>query len=297
MTPEFLQTYKKEIDKALKGLMEELLEKDQSGTPLGEGMEKALMAGGKRIRPVFCLLGGEAGGLLHESVMPFALALEMLHTYSLVHDDLPAMDDDSLRRGQPTSHILYGEGQAILIGDALLTHGAAQLLAPLPGIPPERQLKAAAEVLEAIGIGGMLGGQAADLKAEEGEAPDSTILSYIHRSKTGRLLEASLVSGGILAGADEALLRDLSSYGAGFGLVFQITDDILDLTASTEVLGKPVGSDEKNSKLTYPAVYGLEASRRMAEEEVQRIAGLTAAWGAPGARLAALAAYLLERKN
>lgn len=297
MTPEFLNEYKGKTDQALKSLLQEMAGKDQSGTPLWEGMEKALMAGGKRIRPIFCLLGGEVGGLSHEDVIPFALALEMLHTYSLVHDDLPAMDDDALRRGQPTSHILYGEGQAILIGDALLTHGAAQLLAPLPGIPPERQLRAASEVLDAIGIGGMLGGQAADLKAEDEEVMDPAMLAYIHRNKTGRLLEAALVSGAILAGADETVLGKLRSYGEGFGLVFQITDDILDRTASTEALGKPVGSDEKNSKLTYPAVYGLEESRRIAEEESRRIADLAGSWGAPGVRLASLAAYLLERKN
>lgn len=301
MSLEFLKEYGALADRGILSAVDRIRQKDGSGSVMVEGMEYALMAGGKRIRPIFCMLGAEIAGLPREQVLDFAAAIEFIHTYSLVHDDLPGMDDDDLRRGQPTCHVKYGEGEAILIGDALLTHGIGLMLEGLEGIPPARTLKAARTMVEAIGVYGMIGGQAADILQErgdrEGHASAEAALRYIHRHKTGCLLEASLLSGAILGGLDGEALEGLREYGEAFGLAFQITDDILDLTSTSEELGKPIGSDERNDKLTYPSLYGLERSREMAAFEVQRCRQAAAGYGTPGRHLEALAEYLLERRK
>ena len=294
---EFLKDYERMVNQGIVKAMERIRQKDESGSVMAEGMEYALLAGGKRIRPAFCLMGARIAGLDQDRALDFAVAIEFIHTYSLVHDDLPGMDDDDLRRGQPTCHIRYGEGEAILIGDALLTHGIGLMLEPVEGVSPERQLKAVRAMVDAIGVNGMIGGQAADILLESSGEGGEAALKYIHRHKTGSLLTASLLSGAILGGLEEAGLEKLKEYGEAFGLAFQITDDILDQISTTEELGKPIGSDEKNAKLTYPSLYGLERSREMAAYEVERCRKAAAGFGATGEQLSGLAGYLLERRK
>lgn len=269
MNLEFISFYEKKFNKYLLNNIKEIKGRDNSNSRIGEGMEYALTAGGKRLRPIFFLLGGEEAGLSIEDIMNFAVGIEFIHTYSLVHDDLPGMDDDDLRRGKPTCHIKYGEGIAILIGDALLTHGIELMLKSIKGISLDVQLKAVNLLISSIGIAGMIGGQGADLSSEKSLVKNrEEVLDYIHKNKTGKLLEASLLAGGILGEISEVKLNSLEIYARNFGLAFQITDDILDITSTKEELGKPIGSDEKKMKLTYPNVYGLEKSRDMAKDLV-----------------------------
>jgi geranylgeranyl diphosphate synthase type II len=230
-----------------------------------KAMRYSLFAGGKRIRPILCISAAQAVGDDPAGVESTACTLELIHTYSLIHDDLPALDNDDLRRGRPTCHKVFGDAMAILAGDALLTL-AFQVLAQLP-IDAETRVRLAAELAIASGtVGGMIGGQVADLEGE-GKHPTAPLLESIHRAKTGALLRASLRMGGIYAGADERDLRALSSYGEHIGLAFQIVDDILDVEESSATLGKTAGKDAQQHKITFPAVYGLERSHAMAEEE------------------------------
>lgn len=297
MSLEFLADYEAIINKNIKLNLERIRALDKSESVILEGMEYALLAGGKRIRPIFSLMGALIGGLEMEKVLDFATGIEFIHTYSLVHDDLPGMDNDDLRRGKPTCHIKYGVGEAILIGDSLLTHGISLLLNPIDGIKLENQLKAARLMIDSIGLLGMIGGQAADLVQEKSGHGNIETLEYIHKHKTGKLLEGSLLSGAILAGADNAVQEDLLAYGQSFGLVFQITDDILDLTSSVEELGKPIGSDLKNEKLTYPRIYGIDTARKMAEEEIAKCKDFVFGYGENGRQLIELADYLIERRK
>ncbi len=222
---------------------------------LRQAMRYSLLAAGKRLRPILALAAGELAGAAPRSVLPVACALEMIHTYSLVHDDLPAMDDDALRRGRPTSHRVYGEGLAILVGDALLTE-AFVVLAGARGIPPARMVRVVAEVAGAVGEAGMVGGQALDLAAAggRGHVPLARVRD-IHRRKTGALLRASVRVGALVAGAGPGVLRRLTAYGNHLGLAFQIADDIADAT------------DNALGKATYPAVLGLAGARRAAARE------------------------------
>ena len=230
-----------------------------------KAMRYSLFAGGKRIRPILCISAAQAVSDFAEGVESTACTLELIHTYSLIHDDLPALDNDDLRRGRPTCHKVFGDAMAILAGDALLTL-AFQVLAQLP-VAAEKRVKLAAELSTAAGTGGgMIGGQVADLEGE-GKQPTAHLLDSIHRAKTGALLRASLRMGGIYAGADEHELHALSSYGEHAGLAFQIVDDILDVEESSATLGKTAGKDAQQQKITFPAVYGLARSRAMAEEE------------------------------
>lgn len=237
-----------------------------------EAMRYAVLGGGKRLRPVLAIAAATAAGADPEPLLrPFA-ALELIHTYSLVHDDLPALDDDDLRRGRETTHKVYGEAIAILTGDALLTEAFSWLSRPLPGVAAERQLRAVALVAEAVDSKGMIGGQVADLEAERlAETPATREelldrLSFIHRNKTGRLLTASVLLGGTLAGADEGILHNLERYGIATGLAFQIVDDLLDLEGTADSLGKTAGKDLAQGKLTWPAVTGAGESRRQVDE-------------------------------
>ncbi|MEX1317249.1 MAG: geranylgeranyl diphosphate synthase CrtE [Synechococcaceae cyanobacterium] len=234
---------------------------------LREAMRYSLLAGGKRLRPILCLAACELAGGQAELAMPTAVALEMIHTMSLIHDDLPAMDNDDLRRGRPTNHKVYGEANAILAGDALLTRAFEMVALRSPGVPAERLLAVVGELSLASGAPGLVGGQVVDLECE-GKSVDLETLEYIHLHKTGALLRACVLCGAHIAGADDALLQALATYARGIGLAFQIIDDILDVTASSEVLGKTAGKDLAADKTTYPKLLGLEASRQRADHLV-----------------------------
>jgi len=258
-----------------------------------KAMRYSLFAGGKRIRPILCIAAAQAVSDSPSGVESAACALELIHTYSLIHDDLPALDNDDLRRGRPTCHKVFGEAIAILAGDALLTL-AFQVLAQLD-CEAGRKIRLIEELAVASGtVDGMIGGQAHDLEGE-GKHPTAVLLDAIHRAKTGALLKASLRIGGIYAGADDDQLHALSCYGEHIGLAFQIVDDILDIEQPSAALGKTAGKDAQQKKITFPAVYGLERSREMAEQE--RIAARLAlrCFGERAERLRELADYIVRR--
>jgi geranylgeranyl diphosphate synthase type II len=258
-------------------------------------MRYSLFAGGKRIRPILCMESAYAAGGEMDGVAPCACSLELIHTYSLIHDDLPALDNDDYRRGKLTNHKVFGDAMAILAGDSLLTL-AFQVLAQLP-VADDRRTRLIAELATASGtVGGMIGGQVADLEGE-GKAPTAELLESIHRAKTGALLRASLRMGAIYAGASDEQYSALSCYGEHIGLAFQIVDDILDVEESSAALGKTAGKDAAQHKITCPAVYGLEASHRMAEEECARAHRVLAPFGDRAARLHELADHIVRRKS
>jgi geranylgeranyl diphosphate synthase type II len=231
-----------------------------------KAMRYSLFAGGKRVRPLLAIAAAEAVSDAPTGIESAACALEMIHTYSLIHDDLPALDNDDLRRGRPTCHKVFGDAMAILAGDALLTL-AFEVLAKLECVEDAQRVRMIAELATASGtVGGMIGGQVNDIEGE-GEFPTAQLLERIHRAKTGALLRASVRIGAIYAGADDEQFLALSRYGEHVGLAFQIVDDILDVEQSSEALGKTAGKDARQKKITFPAVYGLERSREMAEQE------------------------------
>jgi geranylgeranyl diphosphate synthase, type II len=259
-----------------------------------KAMRYSLFAGGKRIRPLLCIEAARVIREQPEGIEAAACSLELIHTYSLIHDDLPALDNDDLRRGKPTCHKVFGEAMAILAGDALLTL-AFEVLATLPHAGDTVKARLIAELAIASGtVGGMIGGQVADLEGERQE-PTPELLESIHRAKTGALLRASLRMGAIYAGADEAQLRALSAYGEHVGLAFQIVDDLLDVEASSTQLGKTAGKDAAQHKITFPLVYGLEASRRMADEERGRAHAALAPFGERAAVLRGIADLIVHR--
>ena len=261
---------------------------------LRAAMEYSLLAGGKRIRPALCLACGRLLGADPDTLMPFAAALEFIHTYSLIHDDLPAMDNDDLRRGRPTNHIVYGEAVAILAGDALLTD-AFGLMASVD-LPPERVVRAIAYAGACAGSAGMVGGQVLDMEYTGRPGVTLEELRRMHSGKTGALLRAACVCGGILAGADAARCDALSAYASAFGSCFQITDDILDETGDTAALGKAAGSDAANGKNTYPALIGLEESRRLAAARAEEAVAALRDFAGPDAEfLKGLARALIDR--
>jgi len=260
----YLQELRPEVEAALDRLLPAA---SQSPERLHDAMRYCLFAGGKRVRPALVVLGGETFGARRHLLLPAAAALEMIHTFSLVHDDLPALDDDDLRRGRPTVHRQYDEALAVLVGDALLNLGLEVIARDPAEVPAERRLRAVVAVAEAVGTFGMIGGQVADLEAEHTWPDDPpAALESIHRRKTGALLRAALRSGGILAGADETGDRLLGRIGEVLGLMFQIGDDILDVESTSEVLGKTAGKDAAAEKLTYPRVYGLAESKTLLEK-------------------------------
>ncbi len=233
---------------------------------LVEAVRYSLLGGGKRIRPILLLAACEAVGGAPERAVPFGCALEMIHAFSLIHDDLPAMDDDALRRGHPSSHVVFGEGLAILAGDALLTEAFRLLALSAERDPrPRRALRVVREIAEAAGVHGMVGGQAADIAAE-GAAPDLATVEFIHVRKTGALILAAVRAGALIGGARAPVLRRLTRYGECLGLAFQIADDILDAEAPTSVTGKAAGRDGARHKATFPAVLGLPAAKQRARE-------------------------------
>ena len=264
---------------------------------LGQAMAYSLQAGGKRIRPVLCMLAAESVGAQAESALTCAMALEYIHTYSLIHDDLPAMDDDDLRRGKPTCHIIFGEGQAILAGDGLLTE-AFTLLASDPALPPSRRVEALRVLGEAAGWQGMVGGQSLDLEGEHhtrgGEPVGMSQLQIIHRLKTGALLRGSMEMGAIAGNASPEQRAALRGAGEALGLAFQIQDDILDATSTEDKMGKRVGKDEGRGKITYPLLLGLAGAREALQEATERALCQLLSLPNPHS-LTALAKHLAER--
>jgi geranylgeranyl diphosphate synthase type II len=261
---------------------------------LHEAIRYSVLAPGKRLRPTLVIAGAEAVGGRAEDVMPTACALECIHAFSLIHDDLPCMDNDDYRRGRPTNHKVFGEALALLAGDALLAL-AFQLIADNAATaPPERVLPTLRLVAEASGTWGMVGGQVVDMDSQGHEVTPDT-LRYIHAHKTGALLTASVLAGAMLAGATEGQTGPLQRYGAHIGLAFQIADDILDVTGDEARIGKPVGSDQERDKATYPRLFGLEESRRRAHEEVDAAVAALATFDAHAEPLRAIAKYIVER--
>lgn len=261
---------------------------------LREAIRYSLLAPGKRLRPVLTLLAAESCGSDRERAIPAACAVEMIHAYSLIHDDLPAMDDDDLRRGRPTCHRQFDEATAILAGDALLTRAFEVLATEIPDA--EQSRRCLRELTHAAGASQLVGGQADDLRFEslEGTADD---LARIHRRKTGAMITVSLRLGGILASADENLLTALTRYGDALGLAFQITDDLLDVQGDEKSMGKRVGKDADKGKMTFPSVWGIEESRRKAEQLIHQACDAAATLPCGGHPLISLAHYVLERNH
>lgn len=269
---------------------------DQRPESIHQAMRYSIFAGGKRLRPALCLEAGKVAGAVEQELIPLACALEMIHTYSLVHDDLPALDNDDLRRGQLTVHKKFGEAIAILAGDALLTRGF-QILSGIDGSYPytERRLTAMREIACAIGtVNGMIGGQVADLEAE-GKVISADQLHYIHSSKTGALIRASVRAGAVMGDPSESQLEALTTYGTRIGLAFQIVDDILDMVSSREVLGKTPGKDRSERKATYPALFGLDESRQKARKLVDEAIRSLEFLGEKADHLRELALFFVER--
>jgi geranylgeranyl diphosphate synthase, type II len=290
----YLANRKGEVDSALERIF-----------PAPTGLEKkvieaarySLFAGGKRLRPILCLTAAEVVGGDSESIMPVACALEMIHTYSLIHDDLPAMDNDDYRRGKLTNHKVFGEAIAILAGDALVTEafGFVARLQDIPGQAPDHILQAIRILVKASGYRGMIGGQVIDLECESLDTDIATV-EYMHIHKTGALLAASLEMGALLGGGTQEQIASLKRYGHHFGLAFQITDDLLDIEGDAEEMGKKPGSDVARNKKTYPALLGLARSKESASEHVEQALQQLAAFGVSAEPLRALARYLLIRR-
>ena len=293
---ETLACYASQIEEALV----EALPSDPDTPPdLLEAMRYSLMAGGKRLRPILVLLAAEACGADPRDAMPAACAVEMVHTYSLIHDDLPAMDDDDLRRGQPTSHVAFGEAMAILAGDALLTRAFEILAADLPD--PVVAAECCRVLASAGGSDGMVGGQVADLAATN-TSPESVddplqVLGDIHRRKTGRLLAASLELGAVVAGAEEQVRESLLDYGQQVGLAFQVADDLLDVEGDINRTGKTSGRDAHLGKWTYPALAGNDTSRRLARNCIASACAAVEPLGEAGEPLKVLAEFVIERDH
>lgn len=290
---EYLASQQQLVDKELERLVPPDNVPPES---IHRAMRYSLFAGGKRIRPLLCLEAARAISDTTPGIEAAACSLEFVHTYSLIHDDLPALDNDDYRRGKPTCHKVFGEAMAILAGDALLTL-AFETLSGMNSVPSSRKTSMIAELSRAAGtVGGMIGGQVADLEGE-GKAPDAQLLDSIHRAKTGALLRASVRMGAIYAGADESRLAAISAFGEHIGLAFQIVDDILDVEQSSAALGKTAGKDARQQKITFPAVYGLEQSRHMAQQELAHAHQALEIFGERAGRLRNLADLIVQRKS
>jgi geranylgeranyl diphosphate synthase, type II len=294
-----LKTYLKEKKSLVESFLDSYFDAKFQPPVLRDSMAYSIQAGGKRIRPILCIAAYEACGGSGEDILPQASSIELIHTYSLIHDDLPAMDNDDLRRGKPTNHKVFGEGMAILAGDGLLTEAFSLLADPRYRHVPVSEsttVKIIYELAVAAGALGMVGGQAQDLLSENAE-PDQETLSFIHKHKTAALLSASVRMGAILAQTDREKLEALNAYGENIGLAFQVVDDILDIEGDTEVIGKPKGSDEKKKKMTYPRLYGIEKSKEIAKRLLDAAVGSLAVFDEKAEPLRAIAGYLYERKN
>lgn len=289
----------REIWKARAELLEENLQRELHDTPtidekILQAMEYSLMAGGKRLRPVMLMAAADAISGNGENFLPVACGLEMIHTYALIHDDLPSMDNDDYRRGKLTNHKVFGEAMAILAGDALLTHAFDVMTRQ--EAEPATLIAVIREISQAAGIGGMVGGQSIDLQSA-GKKVNLPTLRRMHLGKTGALFRASIRCGAILAGASEEQLKDLTQYAENFGLAFQITDDILDVTGDEKALGKPVGSDKRNKKSTYVTLMAPEEAIILAELTVETAIDALKNFGDEADFLRALVEFLIKRKT
>ncbi len=294
-----IETYLKDRSGKVNAFLKSYFEKPlDAATPpvIREAMSYSVLAGGKRLRPVLLMAAYEACGGSADDIVYSAASIEVVHTYSLIHDDLPSMDDDDLRRGRPTSHKVFGEAVAILAGDALLTEAFLMMLDMDGPVSRELMVEAIRELALASGVRGMVGGQVQDI-ISEGAAPDPVTLNYIHTRKTGALIAASVKIGGILAGAADDRIDALARYGQDLGYAFQIVDDILDVRGDTEVLGKPAGSDAERNKMTYPALYGLDESMKRAAELIRSAVSALGAFGPEADPLRGIAEYILTRSN
>jgi len=262
-----------------------------------ESMRYSLMAGGKRLRPILCIAANELLGGNPVSAMPTACAMEMVHTMSLIHDDLPAMDNDDFRRGKPTNHKVYGDDIAILAGDALLAYAFEFIAENTKGVTAERILKVIAHLGHAVAATGLVGGQVVDLECEGKQDITAETLTFIHIHKTAALLESCVICGALLAGANDTDIRRLSTYANNIGLAFQIIDDILDITSTSEQLGKTAGKDLSAQKVTYPSLWGIETSQQKAQELVESAKAQLVSYGDTALPLMAIADYITARKN
>jgi len=295
-----LKAYLKEKIALVDAALEQYLpQEDERPQSLHKAMRYSIFAGGKRVRPVLLLAACEAVGGAIDKAMPAACAMEMIHTYSLIHDDLPAMDDDDFRRGRPTNHKVFGEAIAILAGDGLLTEAFKLMANPAfsAGADPMARLAVISEIATCAGSYGMVGGQVVDMESEGQPEVDLPTVQYIHTHKTGALIKASVVAGALLGGADQKQLAGIRRYGEAAGLAFQIADDILDIEGTTEEIGKDAGSDEARGKATYPAVMGLAAAKQEAKSMMDEALNALAGFGSEAEPLRAIARYIVERKN
>ena len=288
---EYLAARQKLVDQALDQLLPKATAKPKT---IHKAMRYSIFAGGKRLRPILCVAAAECCGGPIEGVLPLACAVECVHTYSLIHDDLPCMDDDDFRRGVPTSHKVFGEGIAVLAGDALLTF-AFELASSVPGWPRYPAREVVRELAVASGSRHLIAGQVVDLESE-GKKISLPLLKFIHQSKTAALLTTSIRLGGMSANATPAQLRNLSEFGRALGLAFQVIDDILDVTQTSEKLGKSAGKDAAAEKATFPAVVGLERSRRIAHRLTKEARDALKPFGKRAEVLRGLADYLLQRE-
>jgi geranylgeranyl diphosphate synthase type II len=290
---EYLQQRVRMVDSALHRY---LPDEEMRPQVLHRAMRYSTMSGGKRLRPVLVIAGAEAVGGTADVVLPTACAIELIHTFSLIHDDLPAIDNDTLRRGRPTCHVQFGEAVAILAGDALFATAFELVARNVATAPAERVVRVLQVIAEASGTRGMVGGQMVDIESER-KPVDAETLEYIHRHKTAALIRASVVSGAILAGAEQWQVDALSRYGELAGLAFQIADDLLNVTGDPGKTGKAVGTDAERGKATYPALYGVEASRQRAHQLVKEATEALRPFGEKAEPLRALAYLMVEREG
>lgn len=278
----------------VEGFLDSCLENEHIPGELHKAMQYSLLAGGKRVRPALCLAWAELFSQEPAKVLGFACALELIHTYSLVHDDLPAMDDDDLRRGKPANHVQFGEAMAILAGDGLLTQAFLCMLHT--ELPPDRVLAAARAVARAAGPAGMVGGQVMDIRLSGQNQATLEKLKAMHSLKTGAMICGSCLSGALLAGAETQDLKQVQVFGQAIGLAFQVADDILDIEGDSRKMGKPTGSDQRQGKLTYPSLLGLEASKSLGQDLVQQAVSAISVYHGPQALfLRELAQYIMQR--
>ncbi|MGD2124461.1 MAG: polyprenyl synthetase family protein [Desulfobacteraceae bacterium] len=291
----YLSEKRSMVDEALR---EVFPEPEGPAADVVKAMSYSLFAGGKRLRPILCIAGAEAVGGKGEDVLPVACALELIHTYSLIHDDLPVMDNDDLRRGKPTNHRVFGEAVALLAGDGLLTEAFRFMSRSglTERVEPRALLNVVSLIAQAAGYQGMVGGQTVDIQSE-GKQVEPSIVTFIHTHKTGALIAAAVTSGAILGGAEEQQVMAMASYGQNVGLAFQIADDILDIEGDTENLGKGVGGDVRKRKITYPAVLGLAESKETQNALVEQAIGSLKAFDRRADPLRDIATYIIERKR
>jgi len=288
----YLRDKKALVDEALRAVFPE---PHGPSADVVRAMTYSLFAGGKRLRPILCIAGAEAVSKEGRTVLPLACALELIHTYSLIHDDLPVMDNDDLRRGKPTSHKVFGEAVALLAGDGLLTE-AFRLMAGTPGVNPRALLQVIQLVGSAAGYQGMVGGQVVDIQSE-GKPVDASLVEFIHAHKTGALIHASVTSGALLGEGTDGQVKAISSYGERVGLAFQIADDILDIEGDSQTMGKSVGGDAAKKKITFPAAVGLQRAKDTQKKMVDEAVKALSLFDKKADPLRAIAVYIIERKR